>query len=182
MLRLPLNGFSVIRVSGEVCISVLEVSSQRRWRLEAIKWGRYLTSNPHLHCTSEVALRPVSRQGCSGHHWAAKPNPDTNTETQPQTENTEHRHTVWPIVTLLPVILNTLAHTPHQCVVISIWMSIQGLTVTSYYVCVECMEPCLQSAVSVICDMLFWMGNSEVATIIKCYVTTSMDICHQRWT
>ena len=50
------------------------------------------------------------------------------------------------------------------------------------YVCVECMEPCLQSAVSVICDMLFWMGNSEVATIIKCYVTTSMDICHQRWT
>ena len=153
MLRLPLNGFSVIRVSGEVCIRVLEVSGGGGWRQSS----EAVTSNPHLHCTSEVALRPVSRQGCSGHHWAAKPNPDTNTETQPQTENTEHiRHTVWPIVTLL--ILNTLAHTPHQCVVISIWMSIQGLTVTSYIMCR------MYGAVSAVCsvsDMWYVVLNGK---------------------
>ena len=155
MLRLPLNGFSVIRVSGEVCIRVLEVSGGGGWRQSS----EAVTSNPHLHCTSEVALRPVSRQGCSGHHWAAKPNPDTNTETQPQTENTDTQTHCLTNCHLAP---RNPKHTrTHPASVRSnINMNVNtrldsDILLCVVYVCVECMDPCLQSAVSVICDMLF---------------------------
>ena len=148
---LPLNGFSVIRVSGEVCISAV------CWRSAEVEAGGNQV-RPLPPTLTYTAHRKLLCGQCLGRAVLGTTGQPNQTLTLTQRHSHKQRtqtHCLTNCHLANPKHTRTHPASVRSNINMNVNTRLDSDILYYVYVCVECMEPCLQSAVSVICDMLF---------------------------